>query len=255
MRKLYGLASAVIALLMFTAIALAGKEVSTSGQTQTLEIKHSTKKSSKKRKGRNVYVTVRLSLRKTDGSKASPTTGVSARLPRGMRLGYRRFPKCKLSRLTEQGIKGCPKRSRIGRGKILADARPVIANPVSGKVTAFNGRKISGKPTYLIYVQPELSSPITIVGKLNRRKRRLDFDVPLVPTLPGQPNATLTYFKIKTGGKIRKTRRRNGRKRRVTYHYLENPRRCRSRRWKWRFDFKYENGERLSPVDRVRCRR
>ena len=58
-------------------------------------------------------------------------------------------------------------------------------------MTAFNGTN----RTYLLYVVPEISSPLVIPGKL-KGKNVLDFVVPLVPTLPGQPNATLTYFEV-----------------------------------------------------------
>jgi hypothetical protein len=106
-------------------------------------------------------------------------------------------------------------------------------------------------------VVPEISSPLVIPGKLkgSRRSPRLDFNVPLVPTLPGQPNATLTYFEVKTGAKIRKRKRVRGKRRRVTIHYIENPRRCRKSGWRWQIDFTYENRESLSPTDSSRCKR
>jgi hypothetical protein len=198
-------------------------------------------------------VTVKLSLKKADGSKASPTTRAVVRLPKGIGLNYRDFPACDQRKLEASGPGGCPKKSKVGTGSLRADARPVIATEVAGTVTAFNGKK----RTYLLYVVPEISSPLVIAGKLkgSRRRPRLDFQVPLVPTLPGQPNATLTYFEVKTGAKIKKRKRVRGKRRRVTVHYTENPRRCRKSGWKWQIDFSYENGETLSPTDSVRCRK
>ena len=63
-----------------------------------------------------------------------------------------------------------------------------------------------GKPRYLLYVIPELSSPIVLVGSL--RGTTLTIPVPLIPTLPGQPNATLTKFFVKTGGKAKKGKKK-----------------------------------------------
>jgi hypothetical protein len=198
-------------------------------------------------------VTVKLSLRKTDGSKASPTTRAVVRLPKGIGLNYRDFPTCDQKKLEANGPKGCPSKSKVGTGSLRADARPVLLTEVAGTVTAFNGKK----RTYLLYVVPEISSPLVIPGKLKgpKRKPRLDFKVPLVPTLPGQPNATLTYFEVKTGGKIKKRKKVRGKRRRVTVNYIENPRGCTKSAWKWQIDFSYENGESLSPTDQARCRK
>ncbi len=184
-----------------------------------------------------------LTLRKADGTKPSPTTDVVVHLPKGMGLNYSKFPKCNRAKLERQGPKACPKGSKVGTGRLEADASPVLAR-VGGTVTAFNGTA----RTYLLYIVPEISSPLVIPGKL-KSKTTLDFDVPLVPTLPGQPNATLTYFEVTTGGKYRK--RVRGKRR--TYNYLENPTKCPSAGYPYTFDFAYENGERLSVRDTAPC--
>src|SRR4030095_6903027 len=132
------------------------------------------------------------------------------------------------------------KRQRLAAGSLPAGAEPVIPS-VQGTVTAFNGKN----KTYLLYVVPEISSPLVIPGKL--KGNVLDFDVPLVPTLPGQPNATLTFFQVKTGGKTKKGRKK--------YNYLENPTKCPSGGWLWKIAFKYENGEALTPQDAAACKK
>jgi hypothetical protein len=252
-RKLTVLATALASLLALSAVALAGEATSPSGQVQTLDAGHSSTKASTRKRSRGTYVTIKLSLRRADAGKASPTTGAVVHLPRGIRLNYRDFPACDQNKLESDGPRGCPRKSKVGRGRIRADARPVVTNEVGGTVTAFNGKR----RTYLLYVVPEISSPLVIPGRLkgSRSKPRLDFDVPLVPTLPGQPNATLTYFEVKTGGKVKKRKRVRGKRRRVTVNYIENARRCGKSGWDWKIDFTYENGERLSPTDEVRCRR
>jgi hypothetical protein len=252
-RKLTGLVATLTGLAVIAAGAFAGEVTSSSGQVQTLEAGHSSTKTSKKKQPRGVRVTIKLSLRKTDGSKASPTTRAVVRLPKGIGLNYRDFPTCDQRKLEANGPSACPSKSRVGTGRIEADARPVLPQ-VGGTVRAFNGKN----RTYLLYVVPEISSPLVIAGKLKGSKRspRLDFNVPLVPTLPGQPNATLTYFEVKTGAKIKKRKRVRGKRRRVTVNYIENPRGCsRKSGWNWQIDFTYENGETLSPTDQVRCKR
>ena len=60
---------------------------------------------------------------------------------------------------------------------------------------------------------PELSSPLVLVGKLSGTK--LSIPVPPVPTLPGQPNATLTKFQVNTGGTV--TKKKGGKKKKINY--------------------------------------
>jgi hypothetical protein len=253
-RKVVGTGVAIAALVAITSIAIAGELRSPSGQIQTLDTKHSPTKASKRQHPRGARLTVKLSLKRLDGSKASPTTRAVVHLPKRVGLNYRDFPTCDQRKLEAGGPKACPSKSKVGTGSLRADARPVVPTEVAGKVTAFNGKK----RTYLLYVVPEISSPLVIPGKLKGSKRspRLDFHVPLVPTLPGQPNATLTYFEVKTGAKIKKRKRVRGKRRRVTVNYIENPRSCsRKSGWKWRIDFTYENGEQLAPPDAAKCRR
>jgi hypothetical protein len=247
MRKFVGLATALIGLLAFAAVAIAGQAgPSPSGQLQTLEASHSPAKKSKKTKKVGTKVKITLTLKKADGTKPSPTTDAVVTLPKGMGLHYKDFPQCSQSALEKSGPKACPKGSKVGSGRLEADASPVIAK-VGGTVTAFNGKNKS----YLLYIVPEISSPLVIPGKL-KPGNVLDFDVPLVPTLPGQPNATLTFFEVTTGATIKKTKKIKGKKKKVKINYLENPTKC-SGGYPWKIAFKYENGESLAPTDSASC--
>jgi hypothetical protein len=247
MRRIFALATALLGVLAITAVAVAGQAgPSPSGQVQTLEASHSPNKASKKKKPVGTNVTIALTLKKTDGSKPSPTTHTTVTLPAGMQLNYTKFPQCDQNKLAAQGTKGCPGKSKVGSGTLKANAQPVVTDPVGGTVTAFNGKN----KTYLLYVVPELSSPLIIPGKLKGTKKKpiLDFAVPLVPTLPGQPNATLTEFTVKTG----KKKIKKGKK---TYWYIANPTKCPSGGWPWKLAFTYENGETLTPTDNATCKK
>jgi len=241
MHKILALAIGLLGLLTMAAVAL-GDEAgpSPSGQIQTLDVTHSPNKASTKTKKVGTKALIKISLRKTDGTKPSPTVRTVVTIPKGMGLNYAKFPQCDAGKLRAQGVKGCPKGSKVGVGSIKADANPVVPDPVGGTVTAFNGKN----KTYLIYVVPELSSPLVLPGKL--KGRVLDVQVPLVPTLPGQPNATLTYFQITTGG----TYKKGGKK----YNYLENPTSCKGG-YAWKMAFTYENGETLAPTSKAPCKK
>ena len=248
MRKvLFGAAAFALALAIGT-VAQGNTVTDPGGQSQSLTVTHSP---SKPKKGTFVNVVLHTGCDPTKQcqpapaplGKAAATTKTVVHIPKGMKLGYKDFPKCKQSALESKGLKGCSKKAIVGKGKLTADARPVVGTPVGGTVTAFNGTN----STYLLYVVPEISSPLVIPGKLHGLT--LTFQVPLVPTLPGQPNATLVDFQVKTGGKVRK--KKHGK--RVTINYLQNPKKCPSGGYQWKFDFTYESGVSLSPTAAVKC--
>lgn len=241
MRKFVGLAIALVGVVAVAAVAIAGEAgPSPTGQIQSLDAKHSPNKASKKKKKVGTLVTITLNLKKQDGTQPSPTTRSIVTLPKGMGMNYSKFVACDKAKLEANGPSGCPSKSKVGSGKLTAGAEPVIPS-VQGTVTAFNGKN----KTYLLYVVPEISSPLVIPGKL--KGNVLDFTVPLVPTLPGQPNATLTFFQVKTGGKTKKGKKK--------YNYLENPTKCPSGGYPWKIAFKYENGESLTPTDTAPCKK
>jgi hypothetical protein len=252
MRRIVALVTGVLTLVAVTAVAI-GDEAGPSpqGQVQALEVTHSPNKASTKKKkvGTNAKVVIDLKCQPTCPGqfpdKPSPTVRTIVTLPKGLILNYTKFPQCTQAKLEANGPRGCPSKSKVGTGNIKANAKPVVNDPVGGTVTAFNGKN----KTYLLYVVPEISSPLVIPGKLSGNK--LDFKVPLVPTLPGQPNATLTHFEVTTGkAKVKKGKG----KRRKTYSYIENPTKC-SGGYKWTLAFTYENGETLSPSDTATCKK
>jgi hypothetical protein len=248
MSKFISLGAALAAVLLMSATALAGSATSPSGLVQTLEIEHSRSKP-----GAGTYFLLTFTLSKADGSRAVATTKVDAHLLKRWGWNWAKFPKCDPARLQAQGPKGCPKGSKVGTGSVKADATPIVANAVGGTVTAFNGKRVGGKRTFLIYNVPEIGSPILVTGT-ETRKDFIEFPIPLVPTLPGQANAVVTSFTLKAGGEITKTRKVNGKKRKVKIDYFYNPRSCNGG-WPWQFDFTYENGEKVQVRDGATCRK
>jgi len=255
MRKLVGLATALLGLLAFVAIATANTTgPSPLGQTQQLAVTHSPNKA-----GKATKVTVDLHVRCDPAKvcqqpagglvagppgKASPVTLTVVHLPKGMKLGYKDFPTCNPSKLEANGLSGCSKKAIVGKGNLTADGRPT-AGTVPGTVTAFNGTN----KQYLLYVVPEISSPLVLRGKLTGTNQTIQ--VPLVPTIGTNPNATLTDFKITTGGKTKKKKKGKS----VTINYLTNPKKCTKAGYFWKFDFSYENGEKLSPTSAAACKK
>jgi len=80
----------------------------------------------------------------------------------------------------------------------------------------------------------------------------LDFPVPDIPTLPGQPNASVLTTKTTTDlVYVKKKKKVHGKKKK--FNYIENPTKCPSGGYPWKLEFGYENGESLIPTDNAPC--
>jgi hypothetical protein len=233
MRKLFALAVIVTAAFVATAVARA-----TVSESVDFTAKYVRKDRHKQQGG----LTLRTAFRITDSSGGKPPalTNTTLRFPKGSVVNAKYFPKCSPAKLQAKGVKGCPSASKVGTGKAQGDARPIVADPIDAKITLFNGTPRNGNPTIIIYAVPELSSPLTIVADLVRQRRGnygyvLDADVPPIPTLPGQPNASVSFFDATT---LDRTVRRHGRR----IHYIEAPVLCSGTYFLLDGSFSYEGG-------------
>ena len=90
----------------------------------------------------------------------------------GGKYNASKFSRCKLASLQARGPKGCPSKSKIGTGNGIGRARPVVEDPVNGKLTIFNGVKQGGRDTVLVYVFPDLGPTFVSVGKVIKKGKR-----------------------------------------------------------------------------------
>ena len=170
------------------------------------------------------------------------------KLPGG-KFNASKFPRCNLASLQAKGPKGCSSRSKIGTGTGVGLARPVVEDPVNGKLTLFNGSKVGGRDTVLVYVFPDLGPTFVSVGKVIKSggKYTLDFNIPPIKTLPNAPDASVTSVKTNTPRKsIKKGKRK---------HYLIiAPRKC-SKTWKASGTFYFATGETKTVNVSQKCKR
>jgi hypothetical protein len=254
----------VVALFFFLAAMATIAAVAHGALVQTFDVKPRPSKASRKHEPRSISLGIALGVRDQTGAKPSPLTKTVMRFNKGGQYNARYLPTCDARKLRTQGASVCPQRSRIGSGTATADARPVLAN-VNAKLTIFNGGRSKGADRVIIYAVPEISSPITLVGTVKKkRKGRYDyvltFDVPPIPTLPGQPNASVTSVETKTFRRIVKRKRvrvrRHGRisRRTVRVPLIAAPRRCK-KRWYAEGTFTYQSRETITRTISTRCRR
>jgi len=209
-----------------------------------------TAKPSRANKPTGLYV----SIRSTDPAALQPPimNRIVMKLPNG-KFNPRMFSRCKLAKLQARGPKGCSRRSRIGTGTGIGMARPVVADPVNGRLTLFNGARIGGRDTILVYVFPDLGPTFVSVGKVKKRRGgyTLDFNIPPIKTLPNAPDASVTYVKTKTPVK-RVTKKRKGKRKK--YYLIVAPRKCRGK-WKGSGTFYFATGETRTVKISQRCKR
>jgi hypothetical protein len=205
-------------------------------------------KPSRAGKPTGLYVNVKSS----DPAATQPPimTRLVIRLQRGGKFNAKRFKRCKLARLRARGPKGCSRRSRIGKGNGIGMARPVVEDPVNGKLTLFNGDRQGGRDTVLVHVFPDLGPTFVTVCKVHRA-RTIDCTIPPIKTLPSAPDASVASITTKTPVK-RVTKKRGQRKKR--YYLMVAPRKCKGK-WKGSGTFYFATGETLKVNVSQRCKR
>ena len=192
-----------------------------------------------------------VSIKSTDPAADQPPimNRIVIKLNKGGKFNASKFPRCKLTTLQAKGPSGCPKGSKIGTGSGVGMARPVVTDPVNGKLTLFNGDRQGGKDTVLVFVLPDLGPTFVSGGKISKSGGRytLDFTIPPIKTLPSAPDASVVSVKTKTPvKKIRKGRHK--------YYLIIAPKKC-TGHWKGTGTFFFTTGEtRTVPISQ-KCRR
>ena len=216
--------------LILAAVALAAP-------TTTLEARAIPNKASTKKKVRPIRLFIKTTFADPAAAQPPPLSKVVIRFNKGGVFNGKLFPKCKFSEIQSKGPKACPKGSKVGTGKAQASAQPVIAL-VNAKVTVYNGESKGGTPTVILYNVPDVSSPIAVQGTVEKKAASacgdggqcdytLTFNVPPIPTLPGQPNASVLSVQTQTLNVfVKKKKRVHGRKRTVKIPYIGAPRVC-----------------------------
>jgi len=158
------------------------------------------------------------------GGFPPPVIGVNVFLPKGTVLHPSGFPTCPVSTLepTGQGPKACPKGSQAGpvgrvRGEVAFGTKIV---PEEGTIESFYAPG-GGLEFFTYGHEPtviEVISTARYVKASGIYSQELIATVPLVETVPGAQDASVTNISVKVGSAIK----RNGK----TIYYGRVPKRC-----------------------------
>jgi hypothetical protein len=192
---------------------------------------------------------LKVNIESTDPAAEQPPimNRIVIKLNAGGKYNGSKFPKCKLSVLESRGPKGCPSGSKIGTGTGVGYAKPVVTDPVNGKLTIFNG----GSQIF-VYVFPDLGPTFVTVGKVIHKKTgpydyTLDFKIPPIKTLPSAPDASVGKVSTNTP---KKTIKKGGKK----YPLIVTPKKC-SGSWKAQGEFYFATGEKVTAPVSEKCRK
>lgn len=184
-----------------------------------------------------------------DGSKSVPLKKAVFMFPHAT-VNAKAFPTCDIAKLRKAPtLKTCPRASRLGSGEALVDARPFI-NPEHASITMFNGKPRGGKPHFIFLGMAEhfeinLVIDATLAKTGGRYGYRLSMEFPDIPTLPNNPNASISRLdvNVKAFGRLRGKR----------VSLLQAPTSC--PRGGWRFDstFGYTDGSSTSAASTIDC--
>jgi hypothetical protein len=257
-RKWIAIASALLAGLIATAVAYGA----TTGQ---VEIKPHPAKASTKKKVRPITLEINVTIADPAATQPSPLKKTVILFNKGGVFNGKLFPKCSAAKLEANGVKGCPKKSIIGKGTASASAKPII-DLVNAKVTVLNGPPKGGVPTVILYNVPDISSPIIVSGTVEKKSPQpcggggtcdyvLTFDVPDIPTLPNAPPASVLTVKTKTLPVfIKKKKRIHGRKRKVKIPLIGAPKKCKGK-WYGEGQFTFASGEKNTSQVTIPCKK
>jgi hypothetical protein len=211
-----------------------------------------TAKPSRANKPTGLYVKIESADPTAPNAQPPIMNRIVMKLPNG-KYNPSKFPRCKLAKLQARGPKGCPRKAKIGTGTGIGMARPVVTDPVNGRLTVFNGQRIGGRDTILVYVFPDLGPTFVSVGKVKKKRNgyTLDFNIPPIKTLPSAPDASVTFVKTKTP--VKKVVKRKG-KRRKKYYLIVAPRKCK-RTWKGSGTFYFATGETKTVKISQKCKK
>jgi hypothetical protein len=137
----------------------------------------------------------------------SPVRRAVVHFPPGLQMNIPSIRECTRARLQAQGAKGCPKRSLIGVGHSLADIHAGAGiESEEATVWAFLGTPQNGNPTIEILGQgytPLYERVVTTGTVLQDHApygEELVMSIPPIPTLPLEPDASITSFSLTVGG-------------------------------------------------------
>ncbi|HEY3959011.1 MAG TPA: hypothetical protein VGL68_00720 [Solirubrobacteraceae bacterium] len=183
------------------------------------------------------------------GGFPSPLTGVNVFAPAGLKVSPKGFHTCAPATLEADGAAACPRTSVAGPPGIGLGVVTFGGDRVPESVSIQDFFAPGGGLTF--YVEGKTPASFQILEKAYWTTAAAPFgeellvEVPLIETVPGADDASVTSFKVKVGAAYRKGRK--------TVSYLTQPKTCPRGGFPVKMELKFMSGEAVTVADDVPC--
>jgi hypothetical protein len=198
--------------------------------------------------GAEVEVQVTIAGTEYDGFP-SPMTGLDIYAPAGVRLTTKGFATCAPSTLEEAGAAGCPKKSRAGPPGVGLGIVTFGGEQVPEEVAIQEFFAPAGGLSF--YVEGDTPASFHVLERAHWLRAAAPFgpelavEVPLIETVPGGNDASVTSFRVKVGAAYRQGRR--------MVSYITTPTKCPRHGFPMKLELHFLSGETVTVTDVVPC--
>jgi hypothetical protein len=187
-------------------------------------------------------------------------THLEVQLPTGMGIDTSGLSSCSSAPLTAHGTRGCSTNARVGSGGVSVEVP--LGNVVTlehAALTVFNGPRSAGRETLIFFAQGRvpIATRLVFTGVIvpSPLGWRIDAAIPLIPTLPENPDAAIVQMTstIGTRGRVY-YRTLAGRRVRFTPKGATLPGACPSSGFPFSARFYFNDATSAAATARVACR-
>jgi hypothetical protein len=200
--------------------------------------------------GAGTEVEVEVTISGTEyGGFPSPLTGINLYGPSGIKVTPTGFATCAPSALEDSGAAGCPKRSSAGPPGVGYGDVSFGGDTVPEKVSIQGFFAAGGG--LIFYVEGTTPASFQYLEKAQWVMASPPYgpevmvEVPLVETVPGANDASVTSFNVKVGAAYRRGKQ--------TVSYITQPKRCPKGGFPVKLELKFLSGETVTDAYAVPC--
>ena len=184
------------------------------------------------------------------GGFPSPLTGINFYTPIGVKITPEGFATCSATLLEASGPEKCPKNSSAGPVGIGLGVVAFGGEEVHEQVAI---RSFFAESGLVFYVEGTAPVSLQFVERAHYVSaqppfgKELIIEVPLVETVPGAPDASVTGFKVRVGAAYKKGKK--------TISYITQPKKCPKAGFPVKMELKFLSGETTTVEEKVPCPR
>jgi len=195
------------------------------------------------------------------GAVPPALTGMTVQLPAGMGIDVAGVATCARAALQAHGPRGCPREAQVGGGSVLVKVPlgEAVRNE-RAQLAVFSGPRSNGHLTLLFYAAGRVPIATQLIFSAVIRQgaggASIQAGIPLIPTLPDQPDAAIVRLSAILGTRGRSYERIvRGRRVRFAPPGITVPRHCPGAGVRFSTALRFDDSSGASAGTAVACRR